>query len=345
MVQSGIPLGTSFFPLNFEVKKSARELFAEPSMPATFAGLTERSLFHEPWWLDITTGGNWALAVVENDGEVIAEMPYSLHRKGLWRISTQPPLTRTLGPVIKPAKKPTDQEWRRRIGIAGELIAKLPSCAVVQQTLDTRIAEAVAFALQGFTVSASFTLKIPPGRSEEHVWTDMRANTRNVIRRAAERLTAREMHDPDRFVDFYDANLERRKRGNVYGSRMMRELLGEVLKRKAGMLLGAFAADGSLAAEIALVWDKTTMYYLLSSRAEDSHSGSIALLLWIAIRAARERDLTFDFDGIPNMNLLTFLSGFGGTPAQRLMVERIRGDYAVMRTIRRSARRYVTGEA
>ncbi|SAL79239.1 hypothetical protein AWB66_06008 [Caballeronia telluris] len=200
----------------------------------------ERSLFHEPWWLDITTGGEWAHAVVKDGHEIVAETPYALFRKGLWRISTQPPLTRTLGPVIKPAKAPSEQEWGDRIEIGSELISKLPKCALVQQTLDTSIAEAVAFALQGFTISATFTLKVPPGRGDRDVWTGMRANTRNVIRRANERLSALEMNNANEFVDFYDANLARRRRDNAYGSSLMRQLLGEVVRRKAGMLLGAY---------------------------------------------------------------------------------------------------------
>jgi hypothetical protein len=110
-----------------------------------------------------------------------------------------------------------------------------------------------------------------------------------------------------------------------------------VIRRKAGILLGSYDGNGSLSAAIALVWDNTTMYYLLSSRAENSHNGSISLLLWNAIRVARERNLTFDFDGIPNLKSLTFLSGFGGTPAPRLAVERIRPDYAVLRAIRHGA--------
>jgi hypothetical protein len=345
MMHSGISIGTPLFPRNFEGKTSALPVSNQPANSPMYAGLTERSVFHEPWWLDITTGGHWELAVVKNGDEIIAEMPYAHQRKGIWQISTQPPLTRTLGPVIKPAKTPSDQEWRRRIGIASELIAQLPPCALIQQTLDRRIAEAVAFALQGFTVTTAFTLQIEPGLTEESVWKDMRANTRNLIRRAAEQLTANELTNVDEFVNFYDANLAQRKRANVYGSGLMRNLIAEIVKRKAGVVIGAYDRDGSLAAAIVLVWDNTTMYYLLSTRKEQAHNGAIGMLLWIAIRLARERNLVFDFDGIPNLQIMTFLSGFGGTPAQRLIVEKVRGDYAAVRYLTHAARRYTGRES
>lgn len=325
----------SLLPLGLKSGRAAINIVAAPVIAHRNHGLIERSVFHEPWWLDITAEGVWDVATVTNRNEVIAEMPYMLHRKGPWLLSTQPPLTRTLGPIIKPAHQSSDQDWRDQIQITVELISKLPRCVLFEQTLDTRIGEAIAFALNNFSVSTSFTLTVPPERSEEDVWRQMRPNTRNLIRRAEERVMVSEIVSAAEFVDFYDANLAERTRRNVYGSQLMRRLVAEVIRRKAGVSLGAFADGKTLCAAVTLVWDRSTLYYLLSTRSTQAHAGCVALLLWRALRIARERNLTFDFDGIPNMQILTFLSGFGGTPAQRLTVERSRLDYAALRALRR----------
>jgi hypothetical protein len=304
-------------------------------------GLTERSVFHQPWWLDATTGGNWDLAVVKNGDEVIGEMPYMLERKGIWLVSTLPPLTRTLGPVIKPKRKGAGEpEWCHRMNITSELMSQIPECAHFYQLMDTRMseAEAIAFSLHGFDVSVAYTMEMADGRSESDIWNGLRRNTRNWVRRAAEQLTVQEISGADAFVDFYDANLAARKRNNVYGSSIMRRLLVEVVHRKAGTLLGAYAEDGSLVAEAALVWDNRAVYYLLSSRRANAHSGAISLLIWNGMRAARERNLIFDFDGISTAGILEFLAGFGGHLVQRFEVERMRTDYGVLRTILRGTR-------
>ena len=60
------------------------------------------SIFHEKWWLDIATEGEWKMARVLRGKEVLGEMPYAMARIGMWRVSHLPPLTRTLGPVIMP---------------------------------------------------------------------------------------------------------------------------------------------------------------------------------------------------------------------------------------------------
>jgi len=304
---------------------------------ASSTGLTEKSVFHESWWLDIATSGQWDSVRVLNGSEVIGEMPYALTKKGIWRVSTLPPLTRSLGPIVYPGKDPANHDWRYRRSVVDNLIVQLPECARIHQILDWRITDALAFSARGFAVSVHFTIQIPPVISEREVWNSMRPNTRNLIRRAAENLTVAAILDIEEFVRFYDVNLQGRQSGNMYG-RVMRKLVEEFIRRDTGLLLGAYDQHRSLAAAIALVWDQSTMYYLLSSRSAQAHHGAVSLLLWAAIKVAREGTLVFDFDGIGTPGILRFLSGFGGRLGQRFEVERLRMDYAVVRTMRRAVK-------
>jgi hypothetical protein len=310
--------------------------------PGASPGLIERSIFHEPWWLDAATDGHWDLAFVKNGNqEVIAEMPYALTRKCVWSLCLMPNLTRTLGPVIKPQPKgATQPEWGHRLELARELSAQLPACARFHQTMDTRVSEAevMGFSLEGFHVSVSYTIKFRVDGEESELWAGLRRNTRNWIRRASEQLTVCEITSADQFADFYDANLAARKRHNVYNSATMRRLLREVVRRKAGKLLGAFTQDARLSAAIVLIWDSSALYYILSTRKTDAHGGAVSLLLWRAMCEARERKLILDFDGISHAGILEFLAGFGGQLARRFEIERIRPDYAALRSVLHRAR-------
>jgi hypothetical protein len=284
---------------------------------------------------------DWHMAVVKAGDQVIGEMPYTLTRRGLWRVSYLPPLTRTLGPVIK--RQPADAgspEWVHRLDVTRELIAQLPKCAHFQQIADPLVsdAEAAAFALGGFKVSVQFTLKLPAGLDEETVWRKLRWNTRNRVRRSSGRFSVQEIADADAFVDFYDANLCARELDNVYGSTTMRRLLSEVLRRGAGTILGSFDSDGSLSAATTLVWDRANLYYLLTTRKATAHSGAVALLIWQAIKIARERQLELDFDGVSTAGILQFLSGFGGHLVRRYAFEYMRADFALIRSARARSR-------
>lgn len=310
------------------VRQSHHARVAQPARRA-------HSIFHEPWWLDIATEGNWQRAIVEQNNEVIGEMPYAVRRAGLWRVAHLPPLTRTLGPVIAPAPGSASRQMRHRLHVTARLIDQLPECDSFFQVLDPRVEDALAFALRGFTVSARYTLRIAPHHTADEAWSRLDTKTRNVIRSASHELSIDAALEPAAFLAFYDANLAARSRTNAYGSSVMGALVNAFVERNAGMLLGAYASSGQLVAAIGIVWDQQTMYYLLSSRTRDAHCGSISLLLWTSICRALDRKLTFDFDGFSNPSTFSFLSGFGGTLTQRLAIERLSTVYLLTRTIKR----------
>ncbi|MEX3940373.1 GNAT family N-acetyltransferase [Paraburkholderia sp. BR10937] len=293
------------------------------------------SIFHERWWLDIATQGDWKLAVVKQDDEVIGEMPYAMQRTRLWRVSHLPPLTRTLGPVIKSVTGSEARQLHHELDVTGKLIEQLPDCDSFFQVLDPRIDDALAFALHGFTVTARYTFRIDRNTTADEAWKRLNSKTRNVIRSASRELTVVPDIAPAEFIAFYEANLAARSRTNAYGDVVMRDLVNAFVERKAGVLLGAFGQGGKLVAAVGLVWDHQAMYYLLSSRAQDAHSGSISLLLWTGIGRALERKLTFDFDGFSSPSTFSFLNGFGATLTQRLGVERHGTVYLLMRTLKR----------
>ncbi|RFU48526.1 GNAT family N-acetyltransferase [Paraburkholderia sp. DHOC27] len=302
------------------------------------------SIFHEPWWLDIATGGHWNLAKVVRGKEVLGEMPYYTARMGMWRVSHLPPLTRTLGPVIKPfdADGNVAHAQHHRLSIASQLIEQLPTFDSFFQLFDPRVEDALAFALEGFTVSARYTFQIAPDCTIEQAWARLHSKTRNVIRSAERKLTVAPIATPSEFLQFYEANLHERSRTNAYGTSVMRQLVNAFVERKAGHLLGAYGEGGRLIAAIGLVWDEHAMYYLLSSRTLGAHAGSISLLIWTALQHAIEQKLTFDFDGFSSPATFNFLDGFGGTLKQRLGVERQSTLYSVARTLKR---RMVPGAA
>jgi hypothetical protein len=293
------------------------------------------SIFHEPWWLDIATGGHWHVAKVVRGNEVLGELPYYSTRMGVWRISHLPPLTRTLGPVIKQLDMDEARARRHRLSITSQLIEQLPHFDSFFQVFDPRVDDALAFALQGFMVSARYTFQITPDCTVPEAWARLHGKTRNVIRSAERKLTVAPIATPSEFLQFYETNLLERSRTNAYGSAVMRQLVNAFVERKAGHLLGAYGEGGRLIAAIGLVWDRHAMYYLLSSRALGAHAGSISLLIWAALQHALEQKLTFDFDGFSSPATFNFLDGFGGTLKQRLGVERLSTVYSVARILKR----------
>jgi hypothetical protein len=253
-------------------------------------------------------------------------------------ISTQPPLTRTLGPVLRLASGSPILDLRRRVRLTNALVDQLPPMHLFQQTFDPRINEAIAFRMAGFSVDTAYTFRIEPARTADDVWNHMTDKTRNVIRRAAEQTDVFPIGEPEQFCDFYETNLATAGRPNMYGAATMRRLTSAFITRACGELLGARSTESGLVAVIALVWDADTTYFLLSSRSPTAHSGAISLLLWHAIKRSLLDKRGFDFDGIASPSILQFLSGFGGSLASRLVVQRSSPLYDGARLFRRVLR-------
>jgi hypothetical protein len=81
------------------------------------------------------------------------------------------------------------------------------------------------------------------------------------------------------------------------------------------------------------------MYYLLTTRSQDAHSGSISLLIWHALQIAIQRKLVLDLDGIASPSIYRFLASFGGALDQRIEVEKMTTRYALAQSLRRGLRR------
>ncbi|WP_158941072.1 GNAT family N-acetyltransferase [Burkholderia sp. S171] len=297
--------------------------------------LPAQSVFHEAWWLDLATDGNWRAATVRRGNEIVGEMPYSLGRKGLWRTSQMPPLTRTLGPVLKPFAGDPAHTMLDRIDITTQLIAQIPEVDSFYQIFDPRVEDALAFGLNGFTVSTRYTLQFAPERDVEQLWKGLNGKTRNLIRTAQKFLRVAPIESPAEFNRFYESNLAVRHRSNIYGTELMQRLVSAFVERGAGYLLGAYDANGVLVAAIGVTFDSHAAYYLLSSRSPSAHGGAISVLIWAAIQDAMKRELTFDFDGIPNANTYRFLSGFNPTLKPRLVVERHKPVWSMAKAARR----------
>jgi lipid II:glycine glycyltransferase (peptidoglycan interpeptide bridge formation enzyme) len=287
------------------------------------------SIFHEPWWLSAATNGLYEEVVVEQGGKIVGRLPYLPRRRGPFQVSRMPPFTHLLGPVINTGVGKPQTRLAHRLSIARALIDKLPSFTHFEQEFDPSAdeglaaADGLAFQDRGFAVAHHYTFEIDCRKELEHLWDAMHFKTRQHIRRAEKKYVTRTVDDPGAFTHAYLRNIKALGKTNILEFERFPALFAECRSRNCGEILAAFAEDGTPAAMVYLVWSRTTMYYLLSTRRVDTaDSGSINMLLWSAIKHAHERGLIFDLDGVYSSGTARFLSGYGGQIKSRLSVRR-----------------------
>ncbi len=291
------------------------------------------TVFHEPWWLDIATGGRWAEAEVREDGRVIGRMPYHVERLFGGSQIGMPPLTHFLGPATVDGGGSRQARWLRRSAVTGELIAKLPRSVYFWQKCHAGITDVVPFQVERFDTTVQFTFEVRPA-PEMELWAALRDKHRNVIRKARTRFTVEELADSTEFTRLYQSNLEARGRHVWVAADIMTNLLAAAVARDAGIMLGVREAGGDLAAAVFCARDRRACYYTLSTRRTDAGNGAITLLIWEAIARAARDGLTFDFDGLSTATAIHLYAGFGGVTSPRFVCARSFPS-ALMRVVRR----------
>jgi hypothetical protein len=231
-------------------------------------------------------------------------------------------------------------EARARSGysIITELLEQLAGYDHVAMTLDTESSDVVPFLASGFEVKVHPTILLDCKRPREELWAGLRDKTKNVIRRARERLTVRDVDDINQFVRCYSTNLDGAE--PHFDLSLLSPAFAAANARDRCKILAAVDSEGIPHAQVFFIWDEKYLYYFLSTRDRNvAHLGAVSLLLWTGIELANSSQLCFDFDGgITDDAGYKFKVAFGGELANRFDVFRSTPRYRIQRTIRKIPR-------
>jgi hypothetical protein len=270
------------------------------------------TIFHEDWWLDAATTGNFEVAEVHADGLTVGRLPYSVTRRFGIKTIRLPVLTYFLGPAVLEGEGSVNTRFLKRLKITRELLEQLPSASWQYIKCHAGTPDVIAFQELGFRTHVQFTHEIAPN-SSDHLWQQMRNKTRNVIRKAQERFTVCELTDAGEFVHLFERNLQSKGVAVDIDSRVTRHIVATTLDRRRGRILAARDPQNRIAAASFCVWDGRATYYSLATRSSDSGNSAASLLLWEEIQESARKGLTFDFAGLGTQGSVLLYSGFGAT--------------------------------
>lgn len=277
----------------------------------------------QPWWMEaVCAGKEWDVLLSEDkDGNILGAMPYLLRKRFHWRYIIMPQMTQTGGIWVDPSI--TDNRWEIS-QVCQDLQNQLKELKVSYYYQQFPIGSLAAQAMSGlgFQLSERITYRIDFLSDFEQVVGSFSKNKKRQLQKAAT-LTADQQLSIEDFYRFHAHCMRARRKHILY----TREFL-LVLQRKAARLgqctvLAVRNVDGEVCAAAFLVWDKTTMYYLIpcyDPAYRDSGAG--ALLVLEALKLARQKKLAFDFEGSMDAGVAKHYSQFGSTPTVYYAVEK-----------------------
>ena len=288
------------------------------------------TVFHQPWWLNAVTGGNWQEATVTSNGAVIARMPYVTRRLLGMPAIGMPPHTYVLGPQLPVVRGRVEARFSNRRALLTELMSGLPEHKYFNQTCDPSVTDGLPFYALGYDSAIKYTLRVSPLASTEQMMQRMRKQVRYDIRKAEQRLSVHLDLGIDEFSHFFNACTQANnkqwwsKRFVRHADALKFRVYEACIRESSGCLLAARDSAGVLRAAILLVWGNGVMYYLLTAHdAQPEGAGSVKLLLWEGLKLAQGMGMTFDFHGLPRPGAINILTGFGGVVANRIVVTKI----------------------
>lgn len=281
--------------------------------------------FEQPWWLEAVAPGRWGEVVVERDGDVAARLPYIVTRRFGMTALTQAPLTRYLGPWIRPVEGKYATRLGREKELMTELIAGLPKCDVYRASPSPEIANVLPFIWAGFTATVRYTYRLDDVRDPDSVWHDLDKHTRGQVRRAQRQLTTRTDLGLGELLELNRRTLARHGvRADPSGAAARR--LDEACRtRGVRTIVAAVDASDRVHAASYTVRDRSTSYLLFSgSDPELRDSGAITFARWESVRAAAEHTQRFDFLGSMLEPIERANRGFGARQVPYVLLSRAR---------------------
>jgi Acetyltransferase (GNAT) domain len=277
------------------------------------------TIFHEDWWLTAATNGAYEVVETSLGDKVVGRLPY--FRKKFYGMNwgALPALTHFLGPAVDEGPGSINTRFIRRLEITRELILKLPPASFTRIKCHRGVPDVIPFQEQKWRTNVQFTWEVEPA-PEETLFMNLRNKPRNAIRRAE----FFQLDDPNEFIRFYSANLAAKGiKSNIDLDAALRIITAALSRSRGQMMVAKAKVDGALHAATFYAWDSHSLYYLMSTRNENGHSGAMAALVWHAIRDAAARKLVFDFDGLATPGSIMFYAGFGGSVQPRYVATRM----------------------
>ena len=288
------------------------------------------SIFSSPWWLDATAGaGNWGVAEVKQNGQVVASMPWVLKQNFLGlKILCQPGLSQTLGPWIAEPPKKTKYATKlaREKDLMEALIDQLPHYDIFRQNFAPEITNWLPFYWRGFLQTTRYTYRLNSLENADSLWNNFQENTRREIRKAEKRgVSVEETDDIEAFLVTNEKTFLRQRMKLPYRRDYVRRLFSACLANGAGKIFLAKGEDGRAHAGNLIVWNRHCAYYLMGGGdPELRNSGATSLAMWHAIQFASTVSSIFDFEGSMIEPVERFFRGFGAVQTPYFSLSHIR---------------------
>lgn len=275
------------------------------------------SVFEQPWWLDIVSGGEWKeIKIINKNNECIGRLPYvSKNLYGSKYIGT-PILTQQLGPWLKFENNEKNvSKLKKTKKVTEEIIGNLRNIRNVDLYLHHSFTYVLPFIWNGYKVEPKFSYIIDDLTNIQNIFNNFDSKLRNLIKNAEKNLNVVYDIDINILVDLLKETFCKQNRNLPFNENLIEKIIYDSRKYNAGISVGVVDNNNKVIAAAFFLYDSNTCYYLLGGKDYNSNiAGSQELVIWEGIKFASQKSKSFDFEGSMIPGIESFFRGFGGKP-------------------------------
>ena len=271
-------------------------------------------IFSKDWWLDAVCGeDNWSVVLIENDGEIIASLPYFKKKKYGFVIITMPPLTQNFKLWIK---YPANQKYNKKLyfenKIISELIDKLPKFDMFNLYFHYSLTNWLPFYWKNFKQTTRYTYIIEDLKNIESVFSNFSRSKKREIKRAEKVVS---ITDNFTLEDCYKTNELTFQRQNLkipFSFKLLKDIDIVCKENNCRKLIFAADKENNIHTTLYYIYDDISVMCLIGGsdpKLRDSSANS--LIHFEAMKFAHKNDLIYNFEGSMMQGVENFFRGFG----------------------------------
>jgi hypothetical protein len=272
-------------------------------------------VFSTPFWLDAVSE-SWDIATYSEKGKLLGVLPYSLKGNVLTKRIYIPELTAYSGPVLFCPENLNEYDTRSfEKKVISNLLEQLPdklykSSIKCYPAIDNWL----PFCWQGFKQNTRYTYLLDTSPSREKIFANFKEAHQRQIRKAEKAtLQIEQCANVPMLFELFSKTFERQGMKTPFSRSHFEKIYTAVKEQHSGEIFVAKNKNGQLLAAMFIVWDATSMYYLLGYFDEqESNSGAMTYLFWHCILLAKVKNIQFNFEGSMIESIEQYFRGFGG---------------------------------
>jgi predicted GNAT family acetyltransferase len=260
----------------------------------------ELSIFSKDWWLDAACGeSNWDVAIVEKDSKIVASMPFTIAKKGIFSYSKMPMFVPFLGPYID---YPLNQKYQNKISHENqmylELISQLPNVNYFVQHFDSKVTNWLAFYWASFKQTTRYTYIIEDIRDVNNVISNFSVGKRSDIKKAEKLLQVKFDMNSETFYSLHKEMLNASGEDILYSFSLFKNIYDKAHENDSGKIIYAIDNENNVHSAVFYVWDFESVYFLITAidkRYRNSGAGS--LLIREMLKDVHNKTKSLNFEG------------------------------------------------